>query len=290
MMARPMAEQPINYTKEAFLHPWNLLFLLVAMVTVFFTIGLTPLPETILLFTAAMELLYLGTMPRQERFRRAVRSRKTQEQYKPPSEQDLFRQLTKSSQKRYIRFRNLEESVRENYQRLSFASQGMLQAHIKKIDDLLDSYLKMLWQMERYNRFTQQSTEDKVIQAMQELREQIQTDPPRVRQIKQKRLDILEKRLDRFKKAHENLAVIEAQLETIEDVTKYIHEQSLTMRNPEEVSFQLDTLMAEVEETQAAVTEIEEVFSRSADSLLSDFDAYGQGSEEERDSPSRLRT
>jgi 3-dehydroquinate dehydratase len=117
----------------------------------------------------------------------------------------------------------------------------------------------------------------------------METDPPRVRQIKQKRLDILEKRLDRFKKAHENLAVIEAQLETIEDVTKYIHEQSLTMRNPEEVSFQLDTLIAEVEETQAAVTEIEEVFSRATSDLLGDIDTY-DSSATDAAARDRLRT
>jgi hypothetical protein len=286
-----MADEPINYTKEAFLHPWNLVFLLVTMVTVFFTIGLSPIPETVLMFAAALELLYLGTLPRNERFRRAVRSRKIEERYKPPSERDLFRELSKASQKRYIRFRNLENAIRENYQRLSYASQGMLSAHLKKIDDLLDSYLNMLWQMERYERFTELAAEGNVVRAMQELKEQMEVDPPRVRQIKQKRLDILEKRLDRFKKARENLAVIRAQIETIEDVTKYIHEQSLTMRNPEEVSFQLDTLIAEVEETQAAVTEIEDVFSRTGD-IMGDLEAF-EAPESEADSVSqrnRLRT
>jgi len=285
-----MAEEPINYTKEAFLHPWNLLFLLVAMVTVFFTIGLTPVPETILLFAAAVELIYLGWMPRQERFRRAVRARKVEERYKPPSERDLFRELTKASQKRYIRFRNLEHSVRQNYERLSYASQGMLQAHLKKIDDLLDSYLNMLWQMERYERFTEVAVEESVVTSMQELRHEMEQDPPRVRQIKQKRLDILQKRLDRFKKARENLAVIKAQLETIEDVTRYIHEQSLTMRNPEEVSFQLDTLIAEVEETQAAVTEIEDVFSRTSD-MFGEMEGFEPSSPSEPLSQrDRLRT
>jgi hypothetical protein len=283
-----MPENTPNYTKEAFLHPWNLVFLLTAMLAVFFTIGVPVVPEALLLFIAAAELLYLGTMPRQERFRRAVRARKAEERYKPPTEKDVFRQLTKASQKRYIRFRNLEKAVRDNYERLSYASQGMLQAHLQKIDGLLDSYLNMLWQRERYHQFTEQATEDKVVRAMQQLRAEMDADSPRVRQIKQKRLDILEKRLDRFKKAHENLAVIEAQLETIEDVTKYIHEQSLTMRNPEEVSFQLDTLLAEVEETQSAVTEIEELFARPGD-LLSDLDAYGPEPEAETEAARRAR-
>ena len=165
----------------------------------------------------------------------------------------------------------------------------MLDAHLKKIDDLLDSYLSMLQQKERYERFAAQATEEEVVRAMQQLRDEMAGDPPRIQQIKQKRLDILQKRLDKFKKAHENLAVIEAQLETIEDVTKYIHEQSLTMRNPEEVSFQLDTLIAEVEETQASVQEMEEVFARPTD-LLSDLDAYDASAETEPARRDRLRS
>jgi len=267
-----MPDEPINYTKEAFLSPWNLVFLIMAMVTAFVLTG-TGIANFVLLFAAALELLYLGIMPRQERFRRVVRSRKMEERNKPPSEKEVFRQLTKASQKRYIRFRNIEKAVRENYQKLSYASQGMLEAHLKKIDDLLDSYLNMLQQKERYERFAQQATENEVVDAMARLREEMADDPPKVQQIKQKRLNILEKRLTKFKKAHENLAVIEAQLETIEDVTKYIHEQSLTMRNPEEISFQLDTLVSEVEETQASIGEIEEVFARPTD-LLDDLDTF----------------
>ena len=267
-----MATDSPNYVKEAFLSPYNLAFLIVVMIAAFVLTG-TGAANFILLFAAALELLYLGIMPRQERFQRVVKSRKAAERNQPPSEKDVFRSLSKASQKRYIRFRNIEKAVRENYEKLSYASQGLLESHLGKIDDLLDSYLNMLQQKERYERFAQQATEDEVVTSMARLREEMADDPPKVQSIKQKRLDILEKRLIKFKKAHENLAVIEAQLETIEDVTKYIHEQSLTMRNPEEISFQLDTLVSEVEETQASITEIEEVFAAPTD-LLDDMDTF----------------
>ena len=267
-----MASDSPNFVKEAFLSPFNLAFLIVVMIAAFVLTG-TGAANFVLLFAAALELLYLGIMPRQERFRRVVLSRQAAERNKPPSEKDVFRSLSKASQKRYIRFRNLEKAVRENYEKLSYASQGLLEGHLTKIDDLLDSYLNMLHQKERYERFAQQATEDEVVTAMARLRDEMQDDSPKVQQIKQKRLDILEKRLQKFKKAHENLAVIEAQLETIEDVTKYIHEQSLTMRNPEEISFQLDTLVSEVEETQASIMEVEDVFA-SPTSLLDDMDTF----------------
>lgn len=283
-----MPDEPVNYVKEAFLHPWNLAFLLVAMTVVFFTIGLSPLPELVLLLTLALEALYLGTMPRQERFRRAVRARRLAEDQKPLSERDTFQQLTRASQRRYIRFRQLESAIKDNYRRLSYASQGLLTAHLQKIDELLRSYLNLLLQKERYERFAEQASEEEVVRAMQALRDEMQHDPPRVAQIKQKRLDILQRRLDRFKKVHENLALIVAQIETIEDVTRYIHEQSLTMRNPEEVTLQLDSLLAEVEETQTSVAETEEVLARPTD-LLGSLDAFPDP-EPSRARPDRLRT
>ncbi|MEM1271543.1 MAG: hypothetical protein AAGI08_15970 [Bacteroidota bacterium] len=275
----------INYTKEAFLNPWNLVFLIVAMVTTLFVIGITPLSTVVPLFALAAELLYLGIVPRQERFRRAIRAREAAEHSKPPSERELLRLLGKQSQKRYIWLRQLEDKIKENYRKVGYASQGLLDAHVKKLDGLLDSYLNLLHARERYEQFARSTSERQVAQAMQQIRQEIEEDPPKVQAIKRRRLDILERRLQKFKKTNENLDVIEAQLETIEDVTRYIHEQSLTMSNPEEITFQLDTLLMEVEATQAAVDEVEDMFvAPTSAGLLDDMDTYTPGREDERSS------
>ncbi|MFT5142721.1 MAG: hypothetical protein ACI80V_002091 [Rhodothermales bacterium] len=265
-----------NYTKEAFLHPWNLTFLIVSMLSAFTVssfLGATPLFETILLFAAAMELLFLGYLPRQERFQRAVKSRRAEEHAKPPSQKEVFQHLTKHSQRRYARLRKLEKEIRSNYLKLSYASQGMLDSHLKKVNTLLDSYLNLLYQKERYEYTAHSSTETEVVRSIEELRRDMAEDSDRVRAIKSRRMRILEQRLERSKKGKENLEIIEAQMETIEDVALYIHEQSLTLRNPEEISFQLDTLLSEVEETQASVEELEAVFANPMD-LLSDLDTF----------------
>lgn len=272
-----MSETNINYTKEAFLHPWNLTFLIGAMVLSFavsmFGTGLSWTFETILIFASALELLYLGFMPRQDRFRRAVRSQKAAEHAKPPSQKELFQLLTKNSQRRYARLRKLGKDIQANYRKTNYASQGMLDSHVKKISGLLDSYLKLLYQQERYEYSTQVRSEAEVVRAITELRSDMEDDPPKVAAIKGRRMKILEQRLDRFKRGAENLEIIEAQLETIEDVVKYIHEQSLTLSNPQEITFQLDTLLNEVEETRSTVEEMEEVFGRNTD-LLGDLDTY----------------
>ncbi|MCZ6704673.1 MAG: hypothetical protein O6942_02105 [Bacteroidetes bacterium] len=276
-----MNDPDINYTKEAFLHPWNLTFLIVSMLVAFSVSLMDPIwPFNVaLILASAMELIFLGNMPRQERFRRAVRSRRAAEHAKPPSQKELFHSLIRQSQRRYARLKKLEKEIASNYRKLSYASQGMLDSHLSKINGLLDSYLKLLYQKERYEFTSKSSTESEVVTAMEKLRLDMVDDPPRVKAVKARRLRILEQRLDRSKNGQENLEIIKAQLETIEDVTKYILEQSLTLRNPEEITFQLDTLLSEVEETQASVVEMEEVFAAPAD-LLSELDTFEDPSQE----------
>ena len=217
--------------------------------------------------------MYLGIVPRQERFQRVIRSRRAREHAKPPSQKEIFQLLTRYSQRRYARLRKLEKEIAGNYRKLSYASQGLLNSHLAKIDGLLDSYLNLLYQEERYEHYQHHSSETELCSAISDLQQDMRDDPPRVRAIKQRRLRILEQRLERLKKSGENLDIIKAQLETIEDVTKYIHEQSLTLRNPEEITFQLDMLLSEVEETEATVEHLEEIFTAPVD-LLGDIDSY----------------
>ena len=252
------------------MEPANLVFLIAALVLSLVISG--GLGTLLPLFAAALELLYLGTLPRNERYQRVVRSRRMEERQKGPSDRDVFRTLAKDDQKRYVRFRNMEKAIKDNYAKLPYASQGLLDAHLKKLDGLLDSHLSLLQLKERYAQFARRTGEADIVDAIAQLKNEMQSDPPRVQAIKQRRLGILQKRLDRFKKAGENLAIIEAQLETIEDVARYVYEQSLTMQNPEEVSFQLDTLMNEVEETQSSMELIDDALGDVAIGGLTDAD------------------
>jgi len=264
-------DEDINYTKEALLNTWNLVFLIavVAVAAALGLIGLFPawLPELILLVGGGAELLYLGVMPRNEQFQRYVRAEKRAQRHQAPSQREIFSQLRNQSQRRYAKLRKLKDEIRTNYQKLSYASQGILSSHVDKIDGLLDSYLDLLHQRERYRDFKDSATEAQILDSIESLKKDMADDSDRVRAVKQRRLKVLERRLARFRKAHENLEIIGAQLSTIEDVVRYIHEQSWTLQNPEEVTAQLDTLMQEVEETQSSIREIENVFSAPSDYL-----------------------
>ena len=69
---------------------------------------------------------------------------------------------------------------------------------------------------------------------------------PRLKDVKEKRLEILRKRVGRFEQAGESREVVSHQLAGIEDLMRLTHEQSITIRDPETVNRQLDALSAEV--------------------------------------------
>jgi hypothetical protein len=264
-------DEDINYTKEALFNTWNLVFLIAvaAAAAALGVIEFLPawLPQLILLVGGGAELTYLGVMPRTERFQRYVRAEKRAERHQAPSQREIFSQLRNQSQRRYAKLRKLKDQIQTNYQKLSYASQGILSSHVDKIDGLLDSYLDLLHQRERYRDFMDSATENRILESIESLKKDMADDPDRVQAVKQRRLKVLERRLARFRKAHENLEIIGAQLSTIEDVVRYIHEQSWTLQNPEEVTTQLDTLLQEVEETQSSIREIEDVFAAPSDYL-----------------------
>ncbi len=272
-----MNDDDINYTKEAFLNPWNLGFLIMAMLAAFFlssTPEARPLFNIVLILAAASELMYLGIMPRQERFQRVVRAQHAKERAKPPTQKEIYFRLTKYSQRRFIRLRKIEKDIEQNYRKLSYASQGLLDSHLSKINGLIESYIKLLYQKERYEDSVRNGAEREIARDIKAVRDELEASPSsRVRAIKERRLRILEQRLSRYKRSKENQEIIEEQLATVEDVIKYIHEQSLTLRDPEAITFQLDTLLNELEETEASVEEMEEIFSNSND-LLADVDTY----------------
>jgi hypothetical protein len=267
----------INYTKEAFLNTWNLVFLLVVTAVAVGTAltGLAPgwLVELVLALGAGGEFVYLGIMPRHERFRRHVRSQKRAERHKAPSQRETFSQLRNRSQRRYAKLRKLKDQIQSNYHQLSYASQGILNGHLQKIDGLLASYLELLHKRERYRSFRESATASEIRQSIVSIKDDMADDSDRVRSVKQRRLSVLEQRLARIHKAQENLEIIGAQLGTIEDVVKYIYEQSWTLQNPKEVTMQLDALLEEVEATQGSIREIEDVFGASGDDLDEDLEA-----------------
>ena len=249
----------INYTREAFMNPINLGVLLVSTLTAFFMSGFGDVSSILLTTVFGVELMYLGTVPKLPRFRKKLELKKIKERHAANNEKELFQSLDNKSQKRFLVLKHLAKLVQENFEKLPYSSQGLLDNIGKKIDELLGNYLTLLDLIKRYEVYLNTSLESNLKEEVVRQIEEIKTlESEKLKRTKARRVAIMQKRLKKFSVAKEKYLVCETHLETIEDAVRYIYEQSMTMSNPEEIGFQLDNLLNEVEETSQLIDDLDQ--------------------------------
>ncbi|WP_103665721.1 hypothetical protein [Gracilimonas amylolytica] len=249
----------INYTREAFMNPINLGVLLVSTLTAFFMSGFGDVSSILLTTVFGVELMYLGIVPKLPRFRKKLELKKIKERHAANNEKELFQSLDNKSQKRFLVLKHLAKLVQENFEKLPYSSQGLLDNIGKKIDELLGNYLTLLDLIKRYEVYLNTSLESNLKEEVVRQIEEIKTlESEKLKRTKARRVAIMQKRLKKFSVAKEKYLVCETHLETIEDAVRYIYEQSMTMSNPEEIGFQLDNLLNEVEETSQLIDDLDQ--------------------------------
>lgn len=265
-------EQAINFTREAFLHPVNLGVLLVATLSAFFLSGTGIAANLILTMVFGTELIYLGIVPRLPRFKRNIRMKKIRERDSAEEEKLVFQQLNPKAKRRFLVLKHLDKLIKENFEKLPYSSQGLLDNIRNKIGELLSNYITLLDLHRRYEIYMNSAVEDGLKQEVARLKVKIdELASERLKNTKQRRLQILEKRLMKFDLAKEKYLICETHLETIEDAIHYIYEQSMTMSNAEEIGFQLDNLLHEVEETSQLIEDLDQDILPVYDDLESDI-------------------
>lgn len=252
-------ETSINYTREAFLHPVNMGVLLLATVAAFALSDVGLISNVILSMAFGTELMYLGIVPRLPRFRKTVKLRKLRERNPENEEKTVFQELDQKSKKRFLVLKHLTKLIKENFDKLPYSSQGLLENIRNKIGELVSNYLTLLDLHKRYRLYMDTSVEESLKQEVKNEEEKLETlKSERLKKTRSRRIAILKKRLKKFEIAKEKYLICETHLETIEDAIRYIYEQSMTMSNPEEIGFQLDNLLEEVEETSQLIDDLDQ--------------------------------
>lgn len=247
-----------EYVKAAFLWQYN--WIAMVGVAAFALVSHDILP---VVMAAGAELMYLAAVPQMARFQRLVRS------WKMADEQRLLdwrlarvaQYLPAPLHKRYDELLAVCNVIRTNYYRLSSASQSLFVGQMEnRLKGLMRSYLGMVQSLALHNDYLRATNPETIRRQLTEVERGLEKCPAKVREINERRLEILKKRYERFDSVKENIAVIEAQCQAIEDVLALIRDQSVTLRDPQEISDQLDNLLQDVENTHQTVREVEAIF------------------------------
>lgn len=238
---------------------WQYNWIGLAGAALFALVSGTGLP---LVLAAGLEMIYLSLAPRSSAFRRLVRSWKYAEQ-KRQREMKLgamYNEMPPELRNRYVAVDSLCAGIRANYSRLSSTSQMFLEQMEQRLQGLLEAYLRLLYADCQHSEYLQSTDPDPIKQNVAQLQKTLSSDPPQVQEINRKRIEILGKRLEKYQKVRDNQKVVQAQCSAIEDVLQLINDQSVTMRDPQQVSDQLDNLVHDVEQTEETVRQVEAVF------------------------------
>ena len=130
-----------------------------------------------------------------------------------------------------------------------------------RLSGLLNGYARLLLAAAQQQQYLRSTDQNEIKREVATLQKSLSTDPPRVQEINKKRIEILTKRLEKYDKRCENRTVVDAQCSAVEDVLHLIRDQSVTMRDPQQISDQLDNLVKDVEETEQTVQQVEAIFS-----------------------------
>jgi len=251
-------QENINYVKEAFHLQYNWIAMVGASAFAVVSGSLLPI-----LLASGLELMYLAIVPQNWRFQRLVRSWKFAEEQQKHQQQlgEMLRLLPAELQSRYIHAAQVCGSIRTNFTQLSSTSQIFLQQIDARLQGLLNGYARLLSSAAQQQQYLKNAEQDGIKHEIASLQKTLSSDPPKVQEINKKRVEILTKRLEKFDKISENRKVVDAQCFAVEDVLMLVRDQSVTMRDPQQVSERLDSLVKDVEQTEQTVQQVEAIFS-----------------------------
>jgi hypothetical protein len=254
----PEQQDKISYVKEAFHLQYN--WIALAGAGAFALISGTFLP---VILAGGIELMYLAIVPQNQRFQRLVRSWKFAEQQKQKQQQlsDMLRSLPAEMQSRYVHSVQICNAIRSNFAQFSSTSQIFLQQIDTRLQGLLSGYARLLVAAAQQQQYMKSTDPNEFKREIAGLQKSMPTDPPKVQEINKKRIEIMTKRQEKYDKICENRKVVDAQLSAVEDVLMLVRDQSVTMRDPQQVTDRLDSLVHDVEQTEQTVQQVEAIFS-----------------------------
>ena len=263
-----MPEEP-NYFAHAFKSQYNLIGLGTAVG--FALLAGSGLP---LVLAAGAQLIILPLVAGSERFQRLIRARVMEDVQEERAEKqqvetaELLRGISENDRQRYRGLETLAAEIRRNYRGLDASSQVLLDELVQKLEFLLSFYLRMRSSIARYEAYFSTTDPERIEERIAMLGHEMKKGEGRIQSIKAKTRAVLEKRLARYTKALENKQLIDAQTETVLEVLQLLRDQSYSMRDPREITSQLDGLVSSAEETERGVKDMEDILSAEQDFLL----------------------
>jgi hypothetical protein len=255
----------INYTKEAFFWPFHLigmgimaLIAVVGMVLMYSVFKFDVLGLGFIF--GGLEMVFLSLITRSKRFRRAInmKYRSELQSYSYVAKlTEYYNTLSSKSQRRFEDFRVKLAEAKQNYSKLNEKFPEILQQYQEKIDILQLNYIRLLATFDRFPDLLKQDDPVHLKRQIEEIRGSMGDDSAKLREIKERRIALLQDRIRNFSGLQENSQMVSEQLRTIEEMLKYFIEQPLAKAT--EGTNLIDNILNETSELHNTLSQVEEI-------------------------------
>ncbi len=208
-----------------------------------------------------LEMIFLSLITRSKRFRRAINMKyrvELQSYAYVAKLTEYYNILSAKSQRRFEEFRVKLGEAKQNYSKLNERFPEIVQQYQEKIDVLQLNYIRLLSTFDRFPDLLKQDDPTNLRKQIEEIRGSMGDDAGKLREIKEKRIALLQDRMRNYNGLLENSKLVSEQLRTIEEMLKYLIEQPLATKATEGTSL-IDNLLTETSELHNTLSQVEEI-------------------------------
>jgi len=224
----------------------------------------SPLP---LLLWAGAEMVLLPVLDSGP-LRRLV-SRKRREKMRAQEAQRraaLVASFDSANARRYQALENLCRMIEANYQSLTGISQAYLSEQRGKLDHILEGCVTRMLALQRYEKMPYTRDPDELRMDIAALEHEV-TDTElteRARAALVKNLELKRRLLESYSEVGGTMRALETELDSMASLLEVLHQNSISLRDPQAIAEELDTIVEQSEHSERVVREMEALLRSDA--------------------------
>jgi hypothetical protein len=217
---------------------------------------LNPLPLLLWLGSELVLLPILDSGP----LRRLVakRRREAARALQEGRRKELIASFDPGHARRYAELEELCGLIENNYQGLTGISQAYLAEQRGKLDNILDGCLNRLIALQRYEQMPISRDPDDLKKEIATLeRELTAEENERAKAALRKNLELKRKLLESYSEVGGTMKALATEVDTMASLLEVLHQNSISLRDPQALSEELDTIVRQSEDSERVVREME---------------------------------
>lgn len=255
-MARPEDEESAgSILRELVFNQYQAIVL--GGATLMSLVALNPLPLMVWLGSELVLLPVLDSGP----LRRLVyrRRKAAARRQADATRAKLVASLSPANAKRYVAMDELCRLIEANYQSLNGISQAYLAEQRGKLDLILQGCLSRMMALERYERLPASRNSHDITAEIVKLERELAQEglPPRAAAALSKNLDLKRRLLASLAEIGGTVKALATELDSMAALLEVLHQNSISLRDPQTISDELDSIVRQSEDSERVVREME---------------------------------